>query len=76
MANPFFNLGSAAPNLMQMVNQIKQNPMQFLMQRKFNVPKNLMSDPQAMVQHLVSTGQIPQQQINAYYQTVFGSGKK
>lgn len=54
--------------LLQMLPQIKANPMQFL-QRKFNLPNELsMNDPQAIVNHLLQTGQVSQQQINAVYQ--------
>ena len=55
-------------NPMQMLQQLKANPMQFLMQRKFNVPANIASDPTAIVNHLLSTGQVSQQQVNNAYQ--------
>ena len=54
--------------VMQMLQQFKANPMQMLMQSRFNVPANLMSDPNAILQHLLSTGQVNQQQMNAAYQ--------
>lgn len=76
MANPFFNAigngGNAATqpqvpnaqgNLMQMLQQLRQNPMQFIMQRRFNVPQNLMNDPQAIVNHLVQSGQVDQNRL-------------
>lgn len=53
--NPLFN------NL-AMINQFKNNPMG-LLQQKFNLPAN-MNDPQAIVQHLLNTGQISQAQVN------------
>ena len=55
-------------NPMQLLQQLKSNPMQFLMQRKLNVPQNMMNDPQAIINHLVQTGQITQDQINSAYQ--------
>lgn len=51
-----------------MLQQFKANPAQFLMQRKFNVPANIASDPSAIIQHLLSTGQISQAQVNQAYQ--------
>ena len=45
-----------------MVNQIKQNPMAVLSQR-FNIPQN-MNDPNQIIQHLLNTGQVTQQQVN------------
>ena len=56
-------------NMMGMLQQLKQNPMQFLMQRKMNLPQGMpMQDPQAILNHLVQTGQVSQQQINSAYQ--------
>lgn len=48
-------------NPMAMFNTFMQNPMQFLAQRKLNIPQNLQGNPQAMVQHLLNTGQMDQQ---------------
>ncbi len=45
-----------------MVNQIKQNPIAMLSQR-FNIPQN-MNDPNQIIQHLLNTGQVTQQQVN------------
>jgi len=67
--NPFFAaMGGGQPSMMQMLGQLKQNPMQFLMQRRFNVPQNIGNDPNAILQHLVQSGQISQNQINNAYQ--------
>jgi len=55
-------------NPMQMLQALKSNPIQFLMQRRFNVPANMASDPNAIVDHLLKTGQISQEQINRAYQ--------
>ena len=48
-------------NPMQMLQQLKSNPMQFLKNAGFNVPQNL-NDPNAIIQHLMNSGQITQQQ--------------
>lgn len=58
------------PNqMLGMLQQIKANPMQFLMQRRLNLPQGMpMSDPQAILNHLVQTGQVSQQQLNQAYQ--------
>ena len=68
MANPFFNAMGGGNNIMQMVQQIKSNPIQFLMQRRMNIPQNIGNDPQAILNHLIATGQISQQQVNSAYQ--------
>lgn len=58
------------PNqMLGMLQQIKANPMQFLMQKRMNIPQGIsMNDPQAILNHLVQTGQVSQQQINNAYQ--------
>lgn len=75
--NPLFSaMGGGAPNLMQMVQHLRQNPMQLLMQRNLNVPQDLAQDPNAIMQHLLKTGQINQQQINQAYQAAQRLGLK
>lgn len=54
--------------IISMMQQFRSNPMQFLLQRRFNVPQNILSDPNAIMQHLLSTGQINQAQVNSAYQ--------
>lgn len=77
MNNQMFNNGGmGGQNMMQMIQQLKQNPMQFLGRSKFNIPQNMMNDPQAIVNHLVSSGQVPQEQMNNYYQMVFGNNRR
>ena len=76
MANPIFNaMGGNGNNLLSMLQQLKSNPVQFLMQRKFNIPANVANDPNAIIQHLVSSGQISQDQINRAYQTAQRFGR-
>lgn len=55
MNNPMMGM-----NPMQMIQQLKANPMQFLQRAGFNVPQNL-NDPNAIIQHLMNSGQITQQ---------------
>lgn len=74
MANPFFNPGGM--NIMQMVGQLKQNPIQFLAKSRLNLPPNIGNDPNAILQHLVSSGQVSQQQINNAYQMMNQMGIK
>jgi len=47
---------------MNMYQQFRQNPIG-LLSRRFNLPQNI-NDPQAIVQHLLNTGQISQQDVN------------
>ena len=43
------------------------NPMEYLMRARFNVPSNV-TDPSQIIQHLLLTGQISQDQYNKAYQ--------
>ncbi len=43
-----------------MLMQLRQNPSQVLRQVGFNVPANL-NDPNAIIQHLMNSGQVTQQ---------------
>lgn len=67
MSNPMIG-GAPQPNLMQMIQQIRSNPMQFIQRAGFRVPQN-MTDPNAIIQHLMQTGQISQQRYNQVFQT-------
>lgn len=62
--NPLFNaLGgmmSGNAGVMGIINQFKSNPMAMLRQR-FNIPDNI-NDPNAVIQHLMNTGQLSQAQ--------------
>lgn len=49
-------------NLFTMLQQLQSNPMQMLA-RRFNLPQN-MNDPQSIIQHLLNSGQISQDQVN------------
>jgi len=48
--------------IMSMLNQFKQNPLSILSQR-FNLPQN-MNNPQEILNHLLNSGQINQNQID------------
>lgn len=54
-------------NIMQMLSQLKANPAALLSQR-FNIPQNMMNNPNDIIQHLINTGQVNQQQYNAVNQ--------
>lgn len=69
MSNPLFNIlgGNALPspvgNVMNLLTQLKQNPLALLGKAGYNIPSN-MNDPQQIIQHLTQTGQINQNQLN------------
>lgn len=51
-------------NFNTMLNQLRSNPAQFLLQKNLNIPQNISNDPNQIIQHLLNTGQITQQQYN------------
>lgn len=51
-------------NIIGMLQQLQSNPMALLSQ-KFNIPQDLdVKDPNAIIQHLMNTGQVSQQAYN------------
>lgn len=62
MPSPIYQQFQPQNNLLSMVSQFKQNPMSVLTQR-FNIPQNL-NDPNQILQHLLNTNQVSQDQIN------------
>lgn len=74
MSNNLFNsLNSTKPNFMSQLQMLKNNPAQFLLQRKFNIPEG-MNNPQEIVQHLLNTGQMTQNQFNTLQQKINSFG--
>ena len=77
MANNLFNIlaRNQQPNFNfnQLLQQLKANPVQFLMQRKFNLPQNFQGGPQEIIQHLVNTGQVSQEQVNQIQQRLMNT---
>ena len=65
MNNPLFGMmtNGLFGNIMQMLPQIKQNPMAFLQSAKFNAPANL-NNPNDILNHLIQSGQVNQQQLD------------
>ena len=63
MANPLFQ-EQMNNNMMGQFNTFIQNPMQFLMQRKINIPEQYSNDPHGAVQYLVNNGQMNQESFN------------
>ena len=51
-------------DFMTALSQLKANPKQFLSQRIPNLPENLPSDPQGIIQYLLNTGRFNQNQVN------------
>lgn len=50
-----------APDLNALYQQFRKNPLEWLLKSKLNIPQELSGSPQAIVEHLYRTGQIPKQ---------------
>lgn len=50
-------------DLINLLNNLKQNPVSTLAGYKYNIPQG-MTDPSQIMQHLLNTGQVNQAQIN------------
>lgn len=63
-------------NLMQMLTQIKGNPAAMLSQ--YGIPQDIANNPQAVVQHLLNTERVSQDQYNRAVSMAqsMGMGKK
>lgn len=72
--NPLFETMGNTPSMAQLLQQLKANPMAVL-SRRFNLPQN-MTDPNAIIQHLVQTGQVSQEKVNAAFQQAQKMGIK
>lgn len=64
MANPLFN-EQAQQGMMGQFNSFMQNPMDYLLQRKINIPQQYMNDPHGAVEYLLNNGQMSQEQLNS-----------
>ena len=50
--------GQQPANMQEALRQLKSDPRAMAQQAGYNIPDNLMGNPQAMVQHLIQSGQI------------------
>lgn len=48
--------------VMGQIQQFQQNPMQFL--TRYNIPSEYANDPNGMIQYMMNSGQLTQQQYN------------
>lgn len=63
MANNLFNTLNGG-GMMSQLQQLRANPLQFLMNHRLNIPQELQNNPQGIVQYLLNTGQMSQNDFN------------
>ena len=56
------------PNNIAMFQQFMGNPAQMMQRSGLNIPQNIANDPNAIIQHLLSSGRMSQQQYNQLQQ--------
>lgn len=76
MANPVFDaLKGGATNVpmnpMQMLSQLRSDPVGFLRQAGLNIPDG-MNNPNQIIQHLLQSGQVPQARYQQAMQMMQG----
>lgn len=71
MANNLFNTFNQnrsqmnnLSNIMSQMNALRSNPVQFLAQRQLNLPPDFTGGPREIVQYLLDSGQMSQDQFN------------
>ncbi len=50
-------------NILNLYNQLRSNPMG-LIRSRFNLPDSVGNNPQDIIQHLLNSGQVTQEQVN------------
>lgn len=50
--------------MQQQLQQLRQNPKQFIEQAGWNIPPEMMNNPQQMVMHLIQTNQVSGPMVN------------
>lgn len=54
----FDRLNGGGPNMQDLMQQIRNDPRGMAQRAGYQIPENLAGNPQAMVQHLIQTGQV------------------
>ena len=58
------------------MQQLQQDPVGAAKQAGFNIPQNIAGNPQAMVQHLIQSGQVGGQKLQQAMQMIRNMGGK
>lgn len=66
MPSPIYQQSQPQNSMLSMIAQFRQNPMSILSQR-YNIPPN-MTDPNEILQYLLNTQQVSQDQVNRVMQ--------
>ena len=66
------------PNIMALFTQFMRNPSEAIAKSRLNIPKEIQGDPNAIIQYLMSSGQMSQDNYNKSRQmaNMFFPGKR
>ena len=64
MANPLYQEMNRKVNAQDALRELKMNPAQLIKQAGYNVPANIVNNPQATVMHLLQSGQVSNPMMN------------
>jgi len=64
MANPLYQEMHQKINAQDALRQLKQNPYQLIKQAGYNIPANIANNPQAVVMHILQSGQVSNPMLN------------
>lgn len=51
-------------NMQQQLRQLRQNPQEFIRQAGWDIPQEMLGNPQQMVMHLIQTNQVSGPMVN------------
>lgn len=72
MSNPFFEaMGKKNLDFGKALEELKSNPLQFILKYKCHVPEKLINDPNAMAEYLVNSKQVSQNVFNTAYSNTY-----
>lgn len=64
MGNRMFDPFGSMNNMLGQLQQFVGNPVQYMIQKKMNIPQNIQNNPQEIQQYLLNSGQVTQDQMN------------
>lgn len=70
-----FNMQMFQQQFQQQFQALQSNPAQFFSKMRLDIPQNIVNNPDAILQHLLSTGKVTQEQVNNAYQAFYNRHK-
>ena len=68
--------GQQPANMQEALRQLQSDPRGMAQRAGYNIPDNLMGNPQAMVQHLIQSGQVSNPMLQRIMPMIRNMGRK